>query len=209
MVKQNQDKNKMVIGITGGFGTGKTTVSELFKFLGARVIDADKIAHELIRPRTVIYEKIIKLFGEKILRKNKSIDRSRVSKSVFDDYKLLKRLNKIVHPAVEKVIKEQVWHCRQNLILLDIPLLFEANLEYLVDKIIVVKTNRRSQFERLLEKTKYNKEDILKRINVQMPLSDKIRQADFVIDNNGTIEQTKKQVKEIWRRVTGRNKGSR
>ncbi|MFH0790909.1 MAG: dephospho-CoA kinase [Candidatus Omnitrophota bacterium] len=202
MVKQNQDKNRTVIGITGGFGTGKTTVSELFKSLGAKVIDADKIAHELIRPRTVIYGKIIKLFGEKILRKNKSIDRSRVSKSVFDDPKLLKRLNKIVHPAVEKVIKEQVQYCRQNLILLDIPLLFEAKLEYLVDKIIVVKTNRRSQFERLLEKTKYDKEDILKRINVQMPLADKIRQADFVIDNNGTIEQTKKQVKEIWRKIS-------
>lgn len=202
MVKQSLNRQRRIVGITGGFGTGKTTVSELFKCFGARVIDADKIAHKLIRPRTVVYQKIVKVFGEEILRKNKTIDRVKISKSVFDDSKLLKRLNKIVHPAVEKVIKQQVQYNHQKLLLLDIPLLFEAKLEYLVDKIIVVKTNRRRQFERLLEKTKYNKEDILKRINIQMPLSDKIHQADFVIDNNGTIEQTKKQVKRIWREIS-------
>lgn len=204
MVKQSLNRQRRIVGITGGFGTGKTTVSELLKSFGARVIDADKIAHKLIRPRTVIYQKIVRVFGERILRKDKTIDRVKISKTVFDDSKLLKRLNKIVHPAVERVIKQQIQHSHQKLILLDVPLLFEAKLEYLVDKIIVVKTNRRRQFERLLEKTKYNKEDILKRINIQMPLSDKIREADFVIDNNGTIEETKKQVKRIWREISVR-----
>lgn len=192
---------KIVLGITGGYGTGKTTVAKIFKSFGAKVIDADKIAHSLIKPGTAVYNKIIAVFGSRILKKDKSINRAKLSGIVFNNHKLLERLNKIVHPTVIRIIKDELDRTSRKTVVLDIPLFFEAGLRHLVDKIIVVKLGRRKQLERLLNKTSFTRQDILKRINVQMPLSDKIRLSDFVIDNSGTIEKTKKQVEKLMLRL--------
>ncbi len=196
--RRAQDR-KIILGVTGGFGTGKTTVVNYFKNFGAKIIDADKIAHRLIRPDSKVYRKIIGIFGESILKKNKCIDREKLSRVVFNDKDLLKKLNRSVHPEVIKVIQREIKQSTGKMIVLDVPLLFEAGLERLVDKTIVVKVSKTKQLARLAGKVLFSKENISKRIKAQLPLSDKIRQADFVIDNNGTFEKTKEQVERLRR----------
>jgi len=194
-------RKRIILGITGGFGTGKSTVAGLLKTFGAELIDADKIAHVVIKPKTSAYRKIIKVFGPCILDKNKLIDRKRLSAIVFDKKGFLIKLNSIVHPAVAKAIKQRIKHSVKDVIVLDVPLLFEARLENLVDKIIVVKASVSKQIARLSGRTRLSEEEIKKRINSQLPLSVKVRKADFVIDNNGSIEKTKKQLEQLRRRL--------
>jgi len=197
---QNRNKKKVVIGITGSFGSGKTTVARYFKSLGACVFDADTIAHKIIQPGSNIYKKIVDAFGCNILKKNKDIDRDRLARIVFDNKDLLNRLNKIMHPKIIKIMKERIKNSPKNIIVLDVPLLVEAGLRRLADKLIVVKTTRQKQIERILKyKRSLKKTDILKRIKHQMPISYKVRLADFVIDNSKTLEETKKQVGKIRR----------
>lgn len=194
-------KSKLIIGLTGSFGTGKTSVGQIFKSLGACVIDADKIAHGCLKPRTKIQRKIIKLFGKRILNRDKSINRRKLADIVFDNQKLLKELNKLVHPEVIRLMKKAIRTCKKNVVILDVPLLVEANLMNMVDKLIVVKSSRKNQIERIQKKLHFKKSDILKRIKAQALLSDKIRLADFVIDNTGQECITRKQVREIYRRL--------
>lgn len=195
------NKKKLIIGLTGSFGTGKTKVSQIFKSLGACVIDADKIAHGCLKSRTKIQRKIIKIFGKKILNQDKSINRKKLAGIVFNNQKLLKELNKLVHPEVIRLMKRAIRTCKKNVVILDVPLLVEASLINMVDKLIVVKSSRKSQIERIQKKLGLKRSDILKRIKSQLSLSDKIRLADFVIDNTGRVCVTRKQVREIWRRL--------
>ena len=204
MKKQKSQYKKIVLGITGSYGTGKTTVAKIFKSFGAKVIDADKIAHKLIKPGTTVYHKIVAIFGSRILKKDKTIDRAKLSEVVFNNHKELERLNKIVHPAVIRIIKDELSRTFQKATVLDAPLFFEAGLGHLVDKIIVVTLSRQKQLRRLLKKTSLSRQDILKKINAQIPLSDKVRIADFIIDNGGTIAKTKKQVEKL-RRILWKN----
>lgn len=192
---------KIILGITGGFGTGKSTAAKYFKAFGAEVIDADKIAHEAIRPDTIVYKRIVTAFGARILGKNRFIDRKKLSAVVFDKKAFLIKLNRIVHPEVVKAIKERIKHSHNCKIVLDVPLLFEAKLERLADKIIVVKASQANQIKRLSGKIKLSEEEIKKRIHAQLPISVKVRKADFVIDNNGPLEETKKQLEQLRRRL--------
>jgi dephospho-CoA kinase len=173
----------MVIGITGSFGSGKTSVARMFAALGARVIDADRIAHQLLRPGTGIYRRIIRSFGQGVLARAK----------------LLRKLNRMVHPAVIASIRKIIAKSKKTIFVLDAPLLIEAGLKKEVDILIVVKSARKEQIERLLKKGICNKAQVLKRIKSQMALSKKMRLADFIIDNNGSIDTTRMQVKRIYR----------
>ena len=201
MKRQKRNKKRVILGITGTFGSGKSTVANMFKSFGAELIDADKIAHRVIRPGSGIYKKIINAFSRSILKKNKSIDRRKIAKVVFKDKKLLQKLNQIIHPEVIKIIKNQICASTKGIVVLDAPLLIEAGLERLVDKLIVVSIHKKKQIERALKKASLSEADILKRIKAQIPLKDKIRLADFVIDNSGTIGKTRKQVASIRRLV--------
>lgn len=194
------NKKKLIIGLTGSFGTGKTLVGRTFKSLGACVIDADKIARDCLKLNTKINRKIIKIFGKGLLNRDKSINRKKLADIVFNNRKLLKELNNLVHPQVIRLMKKAIKACKKNVVILDAPLLVETNLINMVDKLIVVKSSRRNQIERIKKKLGLEKSDILKRIKSQISLSDKVRLADFVIDNTGQVCATKKQVREIWRR---------
>lgn len=192
---------KIIFGLTGSFGSGKTYVAQVLKAYGAAIIDADKIAHGLLKPGTCVYKKVVRAFGNEILRKDKSIDRARLGVIVFGNRRLLKNLNAIVHPEVIRIIRRDIRAIRHKPVVLDAPLLIEAGLHRLADKLIVVKLNRVKQIARLRRKTSLPLADIKMRINAQMPLEDKVRLADFVIDNNGTREETRMRVETIWNKI--------
>jgi len=187
----------MIIGITGSFGTGKSTVARMFRDLGALVLDADKIAHKLIRPGTPSYSLIVSCFGKGVICEDRRISRPKLGKMVFGNKKLLKKLNDILHPVVIKEIKARAGSARSRPIVIDAPLLIEAQLTGLVDTLIVVKTSRNTQISR----SGMGSSEALKRIKAQLPLSEKIKMADFVIDNEGSLLQTKRQVKDIWKQI--------
>lgn len=189
----------MVIGLTGSFGSGKTTVAKLLRLRGFELIDADRISRDLFSPGTKVYQKTVESFGNGIIKKDKAIDRLKLARLVFQEKKLLHKLNSIVHPEVIRIITDKIGKSSRRFIILDAPLLIEAGLTNLVDKLIVVNINRKEQLHRLLKRTSLNKTEILKRINSQLSLDKKVRLADFVIDNSGTLNQTKRQVKAIRR----------
>ena len=192
-----------IIGLTGGFGTGKSFVTSILKkYFGAKVFDADKIAHDLIKKGRPSYQKIIAPFGKDILNSRRIIDRKKLARIVFDDKALLKRLNGIIHPEVIKFIKTKIARAKEDdLIVIDAPLLVEARLHRIADKLIVVRSSRKNQLARCVKKYRMKKKDILRRIECQVPLKDKIRLSDFVIDNNGTKADTVKQVRKVWCKI--------
>lgn len=196
--------NKTVIGITGSFGSGKSTVAAAFKSLGAKLLDADDIAHRMILPGERAYKKIVCLFGRGILQRGGAIDRKRLGGIVFDDPAALSRLARIIHPEVIRSIRSEIRGSAGGLIVLDVPLLIEAGLRNMVDKLVVVKASRKSQIERVMKRTGLRRQDILKRIAAQIPLSEKVRLADFVIDNDGSTKKTMGQVKKVMLMVMER-----
>ena len=193
-----------VIGITGSLGAGKSTVAEMFADLGAKVLDADEIAHQQITPKGTCFKKIVKVFGKGILTSGR-IDRKKVAARVFGDMRQLRALEKIIHPAVRRVIKTKIKQHKVNkrtaVIVIDVPLLFESKLDMCVDLSIVVKANKLKQITRATKELGMSKTDAERRLKTQMPLKQKIRLADMIIDNNGTLTNTKKQVKRIWEKL--------
>lgn len=194
----------IIVGVTGGFGTGKSTVAKMFGRLGAVMISADKIAHDVIMPGEVIYKKVISLFGVSILNRDKTIDRKKLGRIVFNDRKSLKLLNNLIHPEVIKRIKEIVKKKSRRsgaIFIVDVPLLIEAGLLNMVDKLIVVTADRKTQIKRCMERMNLTRADVIKRIRNQMPLSKKRLLADFIIDNNGSFNSTKKKVEKVWEEI--------
>jgi len=191
-----------VIGLTGSLGTGKTTVAKMFAKLGAKVLNADRIAHQLMTPKDACFKKVIASLGKEILTAG-CIDRRKVAACVFSNMRKLRLLEKVIHPAVRKIIRGKIQKLkrRKGVIVIDVPLLFESKLSKDVDYSIVVKTNRATQMARVTKKLGMTKADAERRIKAQMPLRQKIRLADITIDNNGTLTNTKKQVKRIWEKL--------
>ena len=193
-----------VIGITGSLGTGKSTVARMFMDFGAKVLDADRIAHQQMLPGAVCFRPIVKTFGKDILTAGR-IDRKKVAARVFLDIKQLRKLEQIVHPAVRKVIIAKIRQYKKNrrksVMVIDIPLLFESKLNRYVDFTIVVKASRTKQILRATKNLGMTKVDALRHIRAQMPLRQKIRLADIIIDNDGSLIKTKKQVVQIWEKL--------
>lgn len=187
----------MIIGITGSFGTGKTTVANMFSQYGFKIIIVDKLYHNIYKKDNSLKNKVKKEFG--------TLDRNKIKKIVFNDSKKLKKLNKITHPIIIKAIKKEIYKIKkinelknnETNIVIDAPLLFEAKAMNLVDKVIVVKCSKKEQIKRILKKKKYLKKEIEHIIESQMPLKEKIKKADFVVDNNKTLKETQKHVENL------------
>lgn len=193
-------KLSLVIGITGSIATGKSTVSKMIKELGFTVVDADIVARVVVEPGEEAYQKIVEHFGEEILLANGEIDRKKLGDLVFQNEEKRLLLNSIVHPAVRKKMneeKELAFRRGEKVVFLDIPLLYESNLTYMVDKVLVVYVDQTTQLERLMNRNHLTKEEALARITSQLSIEQKRERADAVIDNRGTIEQTKTQLLSI------------
>ena len=199
------DDNLLVIGLTGGIASGKSTVSKLFLKKRIKVIDADKIYKNLLNSNEIMYNEIVRNFGQEVTNGNR-IDRMKLGNIIFNDSKKRELLNQITHPFVLKVIQNelnQIRKTRRKMAVLDIPLLFEAKLEYLCNIIVLVFTDQKKQMERLKQRNNLDEQTAKKRIASQMNLEEKRMLADVVIDNSGSIEQTEEQFEEIYHTLKG------
>lgn len=192
----------LVVGLTGGIASGKSTVSNMLKEMGITVIDADVEARLAVEPGEPAYEKIVACFGKEILLEDGSINRAKLGAIVFSDEEKRLQLNRIVHPEVRKRMidkRDRAIGGGEQLIVMDIPLLLESKLTYMVDKVLLVYVDEDTQLRRLMKRNNFSKEEALSRIRAQMPLKEKIRYSDAVIDNNGTVEKTREQLLRILR----------
>lgn len=200
-------KKRLVLGITGSYCCGKTTVAGMFRRLGASCINVDAIYHRLIKPRGLLYERIVSAFGRDVLTNNNEIDRKKLGRIVFGENEALKRLCRITHPAIIKRMNVELSRLKRvkgcAVIVIDAPLLIEARLLDAPDKLIVVKASKRNQIARCKRQRGASGAEVIKRIRSQAPQTEKIKLADFVINNNGTLKQTREQVKDIWRKIRG------
>lgn len=194
-----------VIGLTGGIASGKSTVSKLLKDKGAVIIDADEISRQIMMPGQPAYHEVIKKFGTKILKDKDDIDRKKLGDIVFSNTTLLKTLNQITHPAIVDEIKKRLDYYRsrsEKVAVIDAALLLEVGLNLLVDEVWLVVVDEKTQIKRLMEREKIlTPKEAIKRIKAQMPLEEKRRLADKIIDNSGDLGYTKKQVDKLWREI--------
>jgi len=192
-----------LVGVTGAFCTGKTTVCAFFKNLGAHVIDADKIVHRLYKKDEKIKNAILKNFGKIVFTPGGEVDRKKLREVAFRNRRNLNKLCGIVHPEVIKEIKKMVKLSKKFIIAIDAPLLIEANLQREVDYVVVVTAGLKKQIERGARRG-FKKHDCLARRRLQLPLREKIKYADFVVNNNRSREYTKKEVVRIWESLARR-----
>ncbi|ADC48729.1 hypothetical protein BpOF4_03315 [Alkalihalophilus pseudofirmus OF4] len=190
----------MLIGLTGGIASGKSTVSNWLSEHGYPIIDADKIARDVVEPGMGAYEAIVGQFGREILFEDGTINRKKLGSIIFKDEKKRSELNQIVHPAVRREMLAQKGRYEaegHETIIFDIPLLFESNLFHLVDRVMLVYVDKQTQLNRLLDRDQAGSEDAKARIASQLPLEDKKSRADYIIDNSGSLEETFQQLQNV------------
>ena len=195
----------LLVGLTGGIATGKSLVSEILRGLGAYIIDADKIAREVVEPQKPAWLEIVEFFGKDIINKDRTINRKRLGEIVFNDPLKKRKLEEIVHPRVieeeNRMLKEYLKIKPDGIVIIDAALLIEAGSHKRVDKLIVVYADKETQTKRLMERDGLSRTDAEKRIASQMPLDEKVKMADFVIDNSKGIEGTQRQTIDIFNKL--------
>lgn len=190
----------LVIGLTGGIASGKSTVSQMIKEKGIRVVDADIIAKEAVSKGSPALHQIVQTFGEEVLQPNGELNRQQLGAIIFSDEEKRKKLNAIVHPEVRKEMlkqRDEGVSNNETFVVLDIPLLFESKLEGLVDRIIVVYTTPELQLSRLMNRNDLSEEEALNRIHSQQSLEEKCQKADRVIENTKDLAFIRKQLENI------------
>lgn len=193
----------LVIGLTGSIASGKSTVSRMFDEWEIPVIDADQISRDVVRPGEPAYEDIVHVFGKDVLFEDGTLDRKKLGKVIFSSKERRKELNDIVHPRVrEEMIRRRESYKEENYkaVVLDIPLLYESGLTDYVERVLVVAVDEETQLQRLMERDGSSREDARERIASQIPVSRKAEMADAVIDNNGTEEESFRQLRDILHR---------
>ena len=199
-----------IIGLTGGIACGKSTVSTELRALGAAIIDADALAHELSQPGQPIFNAYVERFGREIVTAGGTLDRAAIAARVFADPAVRAEVDAIAHPLIRTAAEERLRAARaQNKMaaVLDVPLLFEAGWDALADEVWVVALPAEEQLARLLARDKSMSEgEARARISAQMPLAEKCARADIVIDNSGTVKETRECIEQLWReRIIGRS----
>ena len=193
-----------VIGLTGGRGSGKSTVSQCLAELGAVIIDADKVGHEAFKPDTGAWHEVVATFGRQIIAPSGEIDRKKLGGIVFSQPEALLRLNRIMHPKMHDMMKSQIEDYRRQgveVVVLEAAILIEANWTSLVDEVWVTVTSEAMVLERLKQQRGLDEEQTLARIRSQISSEERARHADVVINNNGDLEEVRAKVKELWARL--------
>jgi len=196
----------IVAGLTGGIATGKSTVAAIFEAAGARLIDADRIARDAVRKGAPAYHDTVAHFGEAVLQGDGEIDRKRLAAVIFNDPAEQQALERIVHPQVKQEITRRLDLMRREtpdaLVIVDVPLLFESGMDRGLAAAIVVYVPEQIQLERLMARDALTQPEALARIRAQMPIEKKKSLATLVIDNSGSLERTRDQTLEVYRRLS-------
>ncbi len=193
-----------IIGLTGGIASGKSTVSAMLAELGAYIVDADKIAHEIVAPGQPAWREIVDHFGENVLLPDEKIDRKLLGNLIFENISERTWLEKITHYRIKERVEQILGQVRNQgyaVAVLDIPLLFEAGWQDMADEIWVVYVNESTQLSRLISRSNVLPEQAAARIKAQMSLSEKINYADVIIDNNKDVDETRRQVVAAWQKI--------
>lgn len=195
----------MVLGVTGGIATGKSSVASMFATLGATVVSADELSRQAVAPGTAALAALAARFGPDIISAEGSLDRPALSAIVFTDAEARADLNRITHPAIGRLAEEKLQTLKaagHHLIIYEVPLLFEASAESRVDQILVVITDPETQLERLIDRDGIDQLAASARVSAQMPLVEKVRRADYLIDNSGSTTETAIQVEKLFLELT-------
>lgn len=190
----------MIIGLTGSIASGKSTVAKMLKELKLPIVDADVVARLVVEPGTPTLKKIEEVFGKEVITDEGTLNRPKLGSIIFHDQSKREVLNEIIHPAIrQEMLRQRDEHIASGAktVIMDIPLLFESKLQHFVEKILVVTVSEETQLKRLMERNGLSEEEALARINSQLPLALKEKEADAVINNNHSIEQTKEQLNTI------------
>jgi dephospho-CoA kinase len=197
--------NRILLGVTGGIATGKTVVAQMLEQLGAKLIDFDILSRVVVEPGKPAWKEIVSYFGEQVLKKDQTLDRKKISEMVFRDGEKRKKLEDMTHPRIIeeffRLVKEYTTKDPNAIIEAVVPLLFEINLQYLFHKILVVYIPEEIQIERLKKRDQISLEMAQNILKSQMPIEEKRRYGDFVVDNSGTLEEIRRQVEEVWEKL--------
>jgi dephospho-CoA kinase len=196
---------RLLVGVTGGIASGKSTVARMLEELGAPVIDFDLLSRVVVEPGRPAWKEIVAYFGEQVLLADKTLDRKKLSEIVFRDPEKRKRLEGFTHPRIYeefvRLVKEYAARTPKVIIQVVIPLLAEANLQYLFHKLLLVYIPEEVQVQRLVERDPITREMARNILSAQLPIEEKKGYADFIVDNSGALEETRRQVETIWRRL--------
>jgi dephospho-CoA kinase len=194
----------MILGITGGIGSGKSMVANCFARLGAAVVSADALAREVVLPGSPVLQQLIKRFGTEIIDPDGALDRRALAAVIFSDPEARRDLNRIIHPAIGALAERRLrqFDAASPLVVYEAPLLFEAGAEGRVDAVLVVRIEPQQQLQRLMTRDGLNETEARNRIEAQMPQVEKLARADYVIDNSGTPEETEAQVMDLFPRLS-------
>jgi dephospho-CoA kinase len=195
----------LIVGLTGGVASGKTTVSKILREEGAYIIDADLIAKELVQPHTPTWDELVRVFGKTILDRDGSIHRKKLATIVFSNSQEMNFLNRMIHPRIKEEWERRVAEIGQKdpeaIVVIDAALLVELGSHREMDKVIVVTSTERQQIERLKEREGVSEEEARKILSFQMALEEKVKVADFVIHNEGSLEETRRMAKEVFQEL--------
>jgi dephospho-CoA kinase len=198
-MRHEEDGRPVVVGLTGNIGTGKSTVAAMLASFGAHVIDADKVAHEVMRPGTRVHAQIIDVFGPGVLRADGEIDREHLGAIVFGDSRALEQLEAIVHPATLEAIERRIAATCADVVVIEAIKLIESGLAERCDSIWVTTCRPEQQLERIMGARDLSQVAARQRVDAQPPQGDKAARADVVIDNAGSLSATQEQVEAAWK----------
>ncbi len=197
---------KLIVGLTGIFGSGKSTAAHLFEELGATVISADQLAHESLWKDSPIYDQVKVQFPE-VSETSEGLDRKALGAIVFRDENRLRKLEALIHPYVRQRMESEIVDAETDIVILEVPLLFEAEFHWLCDVTIAVQASRELIHKRLQEKG-FASEEVNIRHQAQMPLEEKVRRADFTISNEKSLKETKEAVEKLWKKLKQKSQTS-
>ena len=197
--------NRLLVGITGGIATGKTTVANLLRELGVAHIDYDFLARQVVEPGKAAWKDILAYFGSQVLNEDKTVNRKKLGSIVFQDLEKRRKLESFTHPRIHELFVKQVDEIAKkspgSIIQVSIPLMIEQNLQRMFHKLVVVYISEKQQIERLMARDRMSEAAARTILKAQLPIAEKVGYADFVIHNSASIEETKKQVKELLRKL--------